>query len=179
MRSLARLIYFRILGWKLIGSLPDLDQYVLIIAPHTSNWDFVLGLLVRQLIGTRIHFVAKDSLFMPPFGWYFRWLGGSPIDRSRSRDTVRAVAKIFSERKTFRLALSPEGTRKKVATWKTGFYYIAIAAHVPIVMVAFDFGKKKVKISEPVSPSGDREADFKSYMDFYRGVLGKVPENGF
>lgn len=179
MRALANFVFSRIMGWRLTGTFPKLHKCVVIVVPHTSWVDFVIGLLVRKIIGEEINFIAKDSLFKPPFGWYFRWMGGTPIDRSRRNDTVMAITDIFRERKTFRLALSPEGTRQKVMDWKTGFYYIAKAAQVPIVLVAFDFGTKQVLISDPRYPTTDREADFKEYQAFYKGVVGKVPENSF
>ena len=177
MHALAKFIYFKLLGWELIGTFPKIEKCVVIVAPHTSWKDFFLGLLVRRVLNEEINYIGKKSLFNPPFGWYFRWMGGTPIDRSKNSDTVSAIAKIFNERKKFRLALSPEGTRKKVTEWKTGFYYIAKAAHVPIVMVAFDFGKKQVKISEPYSATEDKDADFKIYKDFFKGVLGRIPKN--
>lgn len=179
MQALARFIYFRLLKWKLEGRFPHLDKCVLIVVPHTSWWDFLLGLLVRKVLGEEVHYVAKDSLFKSPYGWYFRWMGGAPVDRSQSADTVKAIARIFSERETFRLALAPEGTRKKVLKWKTGFYYIALAASVPIILVAFDYGNKLVRISGPKYPTGDSLADFEDYRSFYRGVVGKVPENSY
>ena len=117
--------------------------------------------------------VGKKSLFKPPFGWFFRWTGGAPIDRTKNSDTVKATAQIFSERKKFRLALSPEGTRKKVEKWKTGFYFIAKTANVPIVLVAFDYGKKEIKLSEPLIPTEDKDADFIKYHAFFEGVVGK------
>lgn len=163
----------------MLGSFPDLKKCVVIVVPHTSWVDFVLGLLVREVIGVNIHYVGKKSLFKPPHGWFFRWMGGAPIDRSRSRDTVSAIARIFYEKDEFRLALSPEGTRKKVTEWRSGFYYIAKAAGVPIILVAFDFGRKQVKISEPMFPTADRETDFETYRRFFKGVLGRVPENSF
>jgi 1-acyl-sn-glycerol-3-phosphate acyltransferase len=103
-------------------------------------------------------------------------MGGTPIDRSKNSDTVVSTAKIFQQRQVFRLALSPEGTRKKVINWKTGFYYIAKEAKVPIVMVAFDYGKKQVRISQPVFPTDNKETDFKRYKDFFKGAVGKIPE---
>ncbi len=179
MQSLAKFIYYRAMGWELLGNFPEVQKCVVIVAPHTSWIDFILGLLVRKVVNMEVHFIGKKSLFNPPFGWYFRWMGGTPIDRSKNSDTVTSTARIFQERDVFRLALSPEGTRKKVTQWKTGFYYIAKAAKVPIVMVAFDFGKKQVKISDPVMPTDNREEDFKRYMTFYKGVKGKIPEYGF
>ena len=166
------------MGWKLIGGFPDIPKCVVIVAPHTSWVDFVVGLLVRKIVGMQINFIGKKSLFKPPFGWLFRHLGGTPVNRFKNEDTVASISRIFDTGEEFRLALSPEGTRKKVKNWRTGFYYIAKAAKVPIVMVAFDFGKKEVKISDPLWPSDDKNSDFKTYMDFYKGVEGKIPEYG-
>ena len=176
MHTLAKFIYFKLLGWKIIGEFPDIDKCLLVVVPHTSWVDFFLGLLIRRVINKDMNFIAKKSLFKPPFGWYFRWMGGAPIDRSKSNDTVTAIAGIFDEKEVFRLALSPEGTRKKVEKWKTGFYYIAKAAQVPIVLVAFDYGGKQIKFSKPYTPSKDIEADFKLYREFFKGVAGKKPE---
>lgn len=179
MQALAKFIYYRLLGWELLGRFPKIDKCVVIVAPHTSWVDFFLGLLIRKVLSEEIHYIGKQSLFKPPFGWFFRWMGGTPIDRSKSNDTVGETARVFGQKDKFRLALSPEGTRKKVVQWKTGFYYIAQQAHVPIVMVAFDFGKKQIKISEPVFTSGSIQQDFVIFDDFYKGVKGKKPEYGF
>ena len=179
MQYLAKFIYYKILGWKLIGDFPKINKAVFIVVPHTSWIDFFLGLLVRRVWNEEINFIGKKSLFKFPFGWYFRWMGGAPIDRSKNNDTVAAIAAIFSERQKFRLSLSPEGTRKKVGEWKTGFYYIAKAAKVPVVLVAFDYGKKQIVISKPHYPTNEKEADFKLYKSFFKGVKGKIPEYSF
>lgn len=177
MQSLARLLYYKLLGWKLVGTFPGhLDKFVIIVAPHTSWIDFFLALLIRKVWNEQINFIAKKSLFDSHFGWFFRWAGGAPIDRSKSSDTVTAKANIFRDKEQFRLALSPEGTRKKVGQWKTGFYYIAKTAEVPIVMVAFDFGKKQIKVSEPQCTTDDKASDFAVYEAFFKGVQGKVPQ---
>lgn len=178
MKALASFIYYKLMGWKLTGNFPDVSKCVVIVVPHTSWVDFPVGLLVRKIVGVEINFIGKKSLFKPPFGWLFRYLGGAPVDRFKNEDTVASITRIFKSRDQFRLALSPEGTRKKVEKWRSGFYYIAKAAEVPIVMVAFDFGKKEVKISDPVWPTDDKEADFKTYLEFYKGVEGKIPEYG-
>lgn len=176
MHKLAKFIFYKLLGWKTIGEFPNLDKCVVAVVPHTSWLDFFLGLLVRKVINQEINYIGKKSLFNPPFGWYFRWMGGAPIDRSKSSDTVSVIANIFNEKKVFRLALSPEGTRKKVDKWKTGFYYIAKTAKVPIVLVAFDYCNKQIKFSEPQEPSENIEQDFKTYKAFFKGVVGKIPE---
>ena len=175
MQQFAKFIYFKLLGWSLNGDFPShLKKCVFIVVPHTSWWDFLLGLLVRKVWNEEINYIGKKSLFDSPFGWFFRWTGGAPIDRSKTNDTVKATAQLFKERNKFRLALSPEGTRKKVEKWKTGFYFIAKTAQVPIVLVAFDYGKKEIKISEPIHPTENQEADFKRYHAFFEGVTGKV-----
>ncbi|SNR39197.1 1-acyl-sn-glycerol-3-phosphate acyltransferases [Maribacter sedimenticola] len=174
MQQFAKFIYFRLLGWKIKGRFPsELKKFVLIVVPHTSWWDFLLGLLVRKVWDEEINYIGKKSLFDSPFGWFFRWTGGAPIDRSKTNDTVKATAQIFNEREKFRLSLSPEGTRKKVEKWKTGFYFIAKTANVPIVLVAFDYGKKEIRLSKPEYPTDDQVLDFKKYHAFFDGVEGK------
>ncbi|CAM3318282.1 1-acyl-sn-glycerol-3-phosphate acyltransferase [Zobellia roscoffensis] len=175
MQKLASFIYFKVMGWKMVGEFPShLNKFVIAVVPHTSYVDFFLGLLIRKVWDEQINFVGKKSLFTFPFGYIFRRLGGEPIDRSKNNDMVSATVKVFQKREKFRLTIAPEGTRKKVDKWKTGFYYIAKGAQVPIVLVAFDFGKKQVKISEPLFTTADKEADFAVYQEFFKGVEGKV-----
>ena len=163
------------MGWKFYGFWPaSVKKAVVIVVPHTSWHDFYIGLLVRRILGVEMKFLAKKELFKPPFGWYFRWMGGTPLDRTAGQNKVEAIAALFSEKKELRLTIAPEGTRKKVKDWKTGFYYIAKKAEVPIVMVAFDFGKKLVRISQPMTPSNNKEADFDKIREFYKEVTGKV-----
>lgn len=121
-----------------------------------------------------IKFVAKKELFKPPFGWYFRWMGGTALDRTAGQNKVDSIAALFRKKEEFRLAIAPEGTRKKVTDWKTGFYYIAKTADVPIVMIAFDFGNKLVKISKPLFTTDDKDLDFEKIRGFYKEVTGKV-----
>lgn len=168
------------MGWTTNRAFPEeIKKCVIAVVPHTSWWDFPLGIILRNMWNVKINFVGKKSLFKPPFGWYFRWMGGAPVDRTKNSDTVTATAEIFKTREVFRLTLAPEGTRKKVEKLKSGFYYIAKKAEVPIILIAFDFGKKMVKVSEPFWPTEDKEADFKSYEEFFKGVKGKVPEYSF
>lgn len=178
MRWLSKLIYYKILGWDLESHFdPSIKKCVVIVAPHTSNSDFVLGLLVRKILNIHIDFIGKKELFRWPYGWYFRMIGGSPVDRSKNQNKVDAIVQLFEEHDIFRLALSPEGTRKKVERWKTGFYFIALKARVSIIMASFDFGKKLVKISNPYYVSGDFEKDFPEIKSYFEGVEGKNPEN--
>ena len=161
------------MGWRINGFMhPAIKKCVIIVAPHTSWVDFAIGVLVRGSIGQQMHFVAKKELFRFPFGGYFRWMGGAPLDRQKSDNKVDAIAQIFKEREIFRMAIAPEGTRKKVDRWKTGFYYIALKANVPVVAVAFDYGRKEIKVAQPYYLTGDIEADFAVLEAHYKGVSG-------
>jgi 1-acyl-sn-glycerol-3-phosphate acyltransferase len=170
----------KLMGWKSTGSFPHhLKKYVVIVAPHTSSWDFVIGLLFRKTLRLEhARFLGKHQLFRPPFGFFFRWLGGYPVDRTSSHNLVDQVVKIFDDHEEFVLALSPEGTRKRVGKLKTGFYNIARKANVPIIMVAFDYTHKEAIISPPFETTLDEQADFKKILDFFRPIEGKYPENG-
>lgn len=153
-----------------------LKKYVVIAAPHTSWVDFPIAILARLSSGIMINYIGKDSLFKGPFGFFFKALGGTPVDRTKNNKLVDAIVELFNSKDEFRLGLSPEGTRKKVDTWKTGFYFIAKGAKVPIVMATLDFGNKQIKISEPYSTTENMEKDFEVFNGFYRDVKGKNPE---
>lgn len=176
MKYVARFILFTIMRWKLVGDFPRKKKYVVIAAPHTSWVDFPIGILARMASGIMIHYIGKDSLFKGPFGFIFKALGGTPVDRSKNNKLVDAIVDIFNARDEFRLGLSPEGTRKKVDKWKTGFYYIAKGANVPIVMATLDFENKQVKISEPYYTTDNVAKDFAHFKEFYKDVKGKIPE---
>jgi len=180
MRWLAKFIYFKILGWKVLGntscSKDTVKKAVIIAAPHTSWQDFIIGVLLRKVLDLKTNFVGKKELFVGPLGWYMRAIGGAPIDRHTKENKVEAIAKLFKDRDEFRMAMAPEGTRKKVEEWRTGFYYIAKAANVPILMFTLDFENKQNKISEPFYPTDDMESDFKFMRNFFEGVKGKIPE---
>ncbi|AXT55556.1 1-acyl-sn-glycerol-3-phosphate acyltransferase [Aquimarina sp. MMG015] len=181
MTRLASFIFYKIMRWKMIGdfSSDTIKKCVVIAVPHTSWHDFYLGLLIRKVNRVKISFMGKKELFKWPFGWYFRKVGGIALDRTPGQNKVEAIAKEFEKRDELRLTLAPEGTRKKVSTWKTGFYYIAIAAEVPIIMVAFDFGKKRVVISDPFYPTNNLDKDLQFMYAFFKDVKGKVPEYSF
>lgn len=168
------------MGWKIVGHMDaDIKKSVLMIIPHTSWHDFYIGLFARGIIGLEMHYVAKKELFRFPFKWYFEWMGGAALDRSGNLNKVDAIAEVFAKRAVFRMAIAPEGTRKKVNELKTGFYYIAVKANVPIIPVAFDYGKKEVKIGEAFYPTGNITEDFKVLARHFIGVEGKIPEYGF
>ena len=178
MKAIIGFIFHTLLGWKTVGSFPsELKKYVIIGAPHTHWLDFLVGLAIKFSEGLPANYIGKASLFKPPFGFFFRWLGGTPIDRSKSNNKVDAIVEVFNAHEQFILALSPEGTRKKVEQWKTGFYYIAKGAKVPIVMFTFNFKDKEIKISEPYYLTDNMDEDFKYFHKFYEGVQGKIPEN--
>ncbi len=155
-------------GWKIEGSLPEnLNKYVIIVAHHTSNWDFVVGVAVKLITRIRVRFFAKHSLFFWPLGVLMRRLGGIPIERDKSINRVdQAIAEIKSS-EHFVLVIAPEGTRSKVQRWKTGFYHIANGANVPVVPIAFDFRDKKIIIGSPMSMSGDTPTDFEKMHEFF------------
>lgn len=180
-RWLCSFVFFKLMHWRIEGNFPfHLPKFVIAVVPHTSNWDFPIGIMLRTILRhADLKFVGKSSLFRPPHGWFFRWLGGYAVDRSKSNNFVDSVVEIFNREKEFRLTLAPEGTRKKVEKLKTGFYYIAVGAKVPIVMVKFDYGNKCVAISEPFYPTGDAEADMEFISNYFRGVRGYHPELSF
>jgi len=179
MKHICAFILYKVMGWTISKSYPkDLKKYVIIAAPHTSWRDFTMGILAKFATGLPANYIGKDSLFKPPFGFIFRSLGGAPVDRSQSNNLVDQIVDTFNAKEQFILALSPEGTRKKVDKWKTGFYYIAKGAQVPIVMLALDFEHKDFRFSEPYYPTDDKEADFKHFHAFFKGVKGKNPELG-
>lgn len=168
------------MGWKIVGGdHAKVQKCILMVIPHTSAHDFYLGIFTRGITGLDMHFMAKKELFRFPLGYYFKYMGGEPLDRAGGLNKVDAIAAIFKKKKEFRLAIAPEGTRKRVTELKTGFYYIALKAGVPIVPIAFDFGKKEVNIGEPFLPTGDIDADMPLLKKHFVGVVGKVAENSF
>lgn len=166
----------KLAGWKIDGDLPTGPQYIAIVGPHTSNWDFILGVLARSALGHNIHFLGKHQLFIAPWGWFFKAMGGTPVDRRKNNNLVDAVAQLFISDPNFKLALAPEGTRSQVKRWKTGFYHIAIAAQVPIVTVALDFANRKVVIPQAMTTTGEIEQDMNAILSFYRTIEGRHPK---
>lgn len=181
MRWLAKLIYFKILGWKVVGntnfSKDTIKKAVLISAPHTHNFDFIIGLLLRKVVDLKSNYLGKKELFVWPIGYYFRAVGGVPVDRKNKENKVETIAKLFDDKEEFRLTLAPEGTRSKVDNWRTGFYYIAKKANVPIIMFTLDYQNKQNKVSRPFYPTDNIEEDFKYMKSFFSGVRGKISKN--
>lgn len=179
-RWLYRRIFFGLMGWRIQGAFdPAVTRCVIMVMPHTSWHDFYIGLLARGIIGLEMHYVAKAELFRFPFGAYFRWMGGAPIDRSATSNKVESIAQIFQRRPVFRMAIAPEGTRKKVTQLKTGFYFIAHQAGVPILPVAFDYGNKRVVVGTYFYPTGKLTQDLPLLLAHFKGVSGKHPAQQF
>ncbi len=168
-------LYLQLQGWRIEGELPNLPKFVLTVAPHTSNWDFLYGMAYVYATALRMSVVGKHTLFWWPLGVYLRWAGVIPLDRTARRNFVAQMVDEFSRREKMVLAITPEGTRKKVKTWRTGFYYIALGAEVPIVMLFIDYGRKVVGIGPVVTPTGDIEADMEIIQGFYQTITGKFP----
>ena len=166
--------FFRLAGWKTDDDLPiHLTHYIIIAAPHSSNWDFMVGLATRSIMRLNANFLAKKELFIFPFGILFRKLGGFPVDRKKPGSLINDVLNHFKTEPYFVLALAPEGTRKSVEKWKTGFYKIALKANVPIVMAGLDYGTKTVFFSTPFTPCGDLKLDAAHINAFYSPLRGK------
>ena len=176
LRAIGRLA-MRISGWRFDGALPELPKFVLIVAPHTSNWDFMVGVAAKFALELEVHWFGKESLFRGPLGVVLRIIGGRPVKRDTSEGVVAEVAAMFAAEERFILALAPEGTRKRVESWRTGFYHIARAAGVPIVPVAFDWSRKEIVIRAPFVPTGDVARDMAALRAPYRPEMARDPRN--
>lgn len=164
--AIGRLI-LRCTGWRLEGNLPDQAKLVIIAAPHSSNWDFILGIALVFAMRLDVRFIGKTELFRGPLGGLMRWLGGIPVDRRRPEGVVNDAVAGFAARTGMLLALAPEGTRKPVERWKSGFYRIAVKAGVPIVPGYFDNARRRVGFGDAVVPTGDADADLAKLRAFY------------
>lgn len=179
-KKVYQFIFQTVMGWRIDGKIDsNVKKCVIIVVPHTSWHDFYIGVFTRGILQQQMNFVAKKELFIFPFGMYFKWMGGQPLNRVKNEGKVEAITRIFSEQQEFRLAIAPEGTRGKVDEWKTGFYFIAKEAGVPIIPIAFDYKKKVVKIHKPYMPTENMEADFSYLYSLYKDVEGRVSENSF
>jgi 1-acyl-sn-glycerol-3-phosphate acyltransferase len=174
MHWLARSILW-LTGWRIVGGVPEAPKYVLIAAPHTSNWDFPVALMVCFALRLRVYWMGKASLFPPLLGAVMRWLGGIPVNRARSGNLVQATVDAYNSNQRLIVIVPPEGTRSKVPQWKTGFYYIALGAGVPIALGYLDFRRKEAGLSRMFEPTGDIAADMVEIQAFYAGFAGKNP----
>ena len=171
----------RLFGWRAVGEAPDLPKFVFVGAPHTSNLDFFMTAVTMAALGVRGHFVMKHQPFVGPVGWLLRFLGGIPLDRDRTRDFVSQMVDEFNSRDEFLLAIMPEGTRGKDRDsaskgWRSGFYYIAKGAGVPLVMVLFDYANKRMRVGPTVWPGESYEDDLLRIQALFAGIEGRNPE---
>lgn len=169
------LVYLRLSGWKVTGALPaNGARSVLIAAPHTSNWDLPYTLMVCFVLRLNPYWLGKSSIFKPPFSGVMKWLGGIPVDRSKSNNLVDSAAQsIVDFDGPIQLLVPPEGTRSKTRSWKTGFYYIALGAKVPIVMAYMDYPRKLSGLGPVLTPTGDIEKDMETVKAYYAQYTGK------
>ncbi len=163
-------------GWELVGLPPEVHRYVLVAAPHTSNWDLLWLLLMARAHGVPISWLGKHTLFAGPLGWLLRRLGGVPVMRQRREDRVAATARAFAERDELVLVVPPEGTRARTDCWKSGFYHIARAAGVPVVPSALDYGRRVGEFGKPVEASDDVSGFMDQMRSFYAHRTARYPE---
>lgn len=167
----------RLTGWRFTGEIiPDRRKFVLIVAPHTSNWDFPLGIMAMYAIGLHGTFLGKDTLFKFPMGILMRFLGGFPVDRSARSDVVTQTTELVARMDKVIVVLSPEGTRKLTPRWRSGFYWIASKSGIPILPVAFDYGRKAIHIFPLFEPTGDQDRDIATLRALYRPEMALFPE---
>jgi len=167
----------RMAGWKTFDLAGEPSKSVICVAPHTSNWDFVIGKLFYLALNRKSFFLIKNEWFFFPFNILFKAMGGIPVDRKKRLSITHQVAEEFKRRDSFHVAVTPEGTRKPVESWKRGFYYIAVKANVPIVLAFIDYSKKECGFFKLFHPTGDTENDIKYIKSLYKDVTGYYPEN--
>lgn len=182
-RRIYNFILTHFLGWVIKGSSTfsklKIKKAILIAAPHTHWMDFFLGILIRGSVGFKSSFIGKKELFFFPLSIFLKLVGGIPVNRSKKNNTVNEIVNIFNQRKEFMLSLAPEGTRQKVSKFKTGFYYIAKEAGIPIIMITMDYSNKQSLISDPFYPTKNFKDDLNFIESFFDGVEGKVKEYSF
>jgi 1-acyl-sn-glycerol-3-phosphate acyltransferase len=163
---------FALAGWRFEGEFPDRAKLVVIVEPHTSNWDFVIGIAAVLALGLGVRFLGKDSLFKGPLGWLMRWFGGTPVIRESPQGAVAQVVAVIEREPAIFLAITPKGTRTPGVPWRSGFYHIAHAARVPILPIAFDGEHRLIRLFAPFEPSGDYDADIPRLLALYAGIRG-------
>jgi 1-acyl-sn-glycerol-3-phosphate acyltransferase len=175
LRPLARAFLWAT-GWRADGTPPYEKRFVLIAAPHTSNWDLAYLLALAKVYGVRVSWMGKHTLFRPPMGWLMRRVGGIPVVRERSGNRVALLAELFAQHEELALTVPAEGTRGYAPYWKSGFYHIAREAGVPIVPGYLDYSKKRGGFGPPLHPTGDVSTDMAELRDFYADKIGRYPE---
>jgi len=169
------LYILKLLGWSVEENLPPDNKYVIIAAFHTSNWDFPLALLGLSAMGLKFNWVGKNTLFKWPLGIFFKSIGGIPVDRSVHTGFIKKIANLYKNYDELAIALAPEGTRSKTTYWKSGFYYIALEANIPVALGYLDYPNKKLGVGKYFIPSGNIEKDLLIINDFYINKEGKYP----
>ena len=172
-------LYFKLSGWITVGSIPqNIKKCVIIGAPHTSNWDFIYARLALYIFGYKIRYLIKDSMFKNPIAeWFFKITGGIPVNRNKSTNLTGELAQLLKIADTLYIAIPPEGTRKRVNRWKTGFYRIAVDCNIPIALAFLDYKKKQAGFIKIFYPSGNMVKDFKLIESFYSPEMAAIPEN--
>jgi 1-acyl-sn-glycerol-3-phosphate acyltransferase len=170
------LAWLKIFGWHVEGSRPSTEKAVVIAYPHTTNWDLPFTLATAFALDVEIHWLGKKGIFKPPFGWFFRMLGGIPVERSRSTNLVDGIVATLEPIDHVLVIIPPEGTRSQSGRWKTGFYWVAVGARLPIILGYLDYTRKCGGLGEVFEPSGDIDADLDKIRSFYQGIKGKYPE---
>ncbi len=176
MQRLLGWLMLKIPGWHLKAELPALKKYIVIVAPHTSNWDFYFGIAAKFYLKLKARWLGKHTIFRWPVKRLLLALGGIPVDRSKKSGIVDQIARIFQESDEMILGLAPEGTRKRVTRWRTGFYYIALKARVPILIAYIDYQKKEIGTGPLINPSGDIKKDFQVIRQFYQNIHPLKPQ---
>ena len=169
--------FLKAVGWNLDDGLPNDPKIIIIIAPHTTNWDFIYMLMAAYALDLHPNWMGKKELFWGPLGWFFRSLGGIAVDRKKKSNVVEQTAEAIKQRDEIVLGLAPEGTRSKASYWRSGFYHIARLAEVPVAFAYLDYPSKTAGIVPGFTPSGDMDADMEIIRNFYQDKLGKYPEN--
>jgi 1-acyl-sn-glycerol-3-phosphate acyltransferase len=163
-------------GWQIILKMEIPAKCVLCVAPHTSNWDFIIAISLYKSVGGNPRFLMKKDWFFFPFGNLFRYMGGIPVNRDKKTSLTQQMIELFEKEDELQLAIAPEGTRKQNSQWKTGFYHIALAAHTPIILVYLDYGKKEIGVERILHPTGNMEEDIREIKDYYKNIQAKHPE---
>jgi len=176
-QALYRFIYFRILKWKAEVPVPLSEKCIVCAAPHTTNYDLIIGKLFYGTMGRKCSFMIKKEWFFFPMGYIFRAIGGIPVERNKKTSLTQQMVKRFNATNYFNLAITPEGTRKATSRWKKGFYYIALKANVPIVLIGIDYSLKVIKAGKIIIPTGDYDKDLIEIKNYFKTFKGKHPEN--
>ncbi len=174
-QSFCKLIY-KLNTWKIEDTLPNDLKMIVILAPHTTNWDFLIMLTAAYSLRIKPQWLGKHTMFKGPLGWFYKILGGIPIDRTKKSNAVEQIVKVINERDQIVIGIAPEGTRSKTKYWKSGFYHIALMAKVPIHFAYIDFPSKTAGVTGGFMPSGDIDADLKIIQNFFADKRGKFPE---